>query len=619
LGAQRFLCAAAVLHVFLALGLFAAGRAHVAPTLIDRDGIIGSFAFDSYDYRGQASRLAEILRQEGAAAWAAEPAPLHVKVISIQFAILGPLFGYGTLSAEPFNLLCYIAILGVALVLGREIGGERTGLLAAGVIAVWPTFLLHTLQLLKDPFFVTCALVLVLCVTVWLTRTLGPRGFLATAAMTVGALSLILIVRSTFAVFILALFLMGFTLLVIRAVRERRPLYWNMICPLLILIVSGLLLFLYATTVGQKTKQLSNQGGQSKAVAGEGVRVPTVVTYLPHRQSEDGSPTFANRFYESASSVALKVGSVRERFADVYSQSGSNIDSRVRFGDLKGLLLYLPRAFKIGCWAPFPATWVAPGKRVGSAWMLLAGLETLVMYLFELLALAAVLQPPRRLAAWLLLSISALGVTMLALVVPNVGALYRFRYAFWMLLIILGAKGFEVMLASWRLRPGWGGVLSLFDGSRIKRTAISIGLICVLAIAFSRPPQADPVANHAHSGLPNQATVPPGTKNIARTDFTSRGLDLVNLTPSTIQAVYISPSGSGGWEENVLGGSSQLAASQTVGISFNGQEQASLWDIRVESVGKYHAEWKGLDLRGVSKITLLLSMVGEPVAVAQVE
>jgi len=94
------------------------------------------------------------------------------------------------------------------------------------------------------------------------------------------------------------------------------------------------------------------------------------------------------------------------------------------------------------------------------------------MYLFELLALVAVLRPPRRLAAWLLLCISAVGVTLLALVVPNVGALYRFRYTFWVLLIVLGTKGFEALLkSSGRMRPSLGGVLSLFDGSSIKRVA----------------------------------------------------------------------------------------------------------------------------------------------------
>jgi len=635
---KRLLIAAALLHVVLAVGLFSAGRAHIAPGVIDRDGIIGSFAFDSYDYQREAARLVEIFRQVGVTAWVAEPAPLHVKVISIQFVILGPLFGYGILSAEPFNLLCYVLILGVTLALGREIGGDRVGLLAAGVVALWPTFLLHTMQLLKDPFFIACALVLVLCVAAWLTRTFGPRGALATGTLTAVVVSLLLVVRFTFAVIILALFLVGFALLVVRQLRERRPLYWNMICPLLILGIGALLLAFQVTGGGQKLKHYpSDQGGQPKAIPGEGLRVLTVVSYLPRPKFEEGPPAYSDRFSAPANRMAVRVGSVRERFAAVYSQAGSNIDPGKKFSDLKSLLVYLPRAFEIGFFAPFPTTWIASGKQVGSAGRLLAGGETLIIYLFELLALVAVLRAPHRLAAWLLLSISAFGVTLLAIVVPNVGALYRFRYTFWVLLIVLGAKGFEKMRAgrsrtadkhvdappeallasAGRTRPGPRGVLSLFGWSWISRVAVGVGLIGIFAIACSR--SLGPIVAQVDSGLQVQRKESPATTNIAAVGPARRlGFDLANFSGSELRVVYISPSDSRGWEENVLG-SSQLGDGETADISFDAQERAALWDIRVESGGKYYAEWKGLDLRGVSRITLLLRVVGEPVAVAQVE
>ncbi|HWT00344.1 MAG TPA: hypothetical protein VN256_08860, partial [Pyrinomonadaceae bacterium] len=158
--ARRLLAAAALLHVALAVGLFWAGRAGVAPGLIDRDGIMGSFAFDSYEYQRGAARLAGVLKESGVAAWAAEAGPVHVKLLSIQFALLGPLFGHGTLSAEPLNLLCYLAVVGLTFFLGREVGGARAGRLAGWAVALWPTFLLHTLQLLKDPLFVAAALAL---------------------------------------------------------------------------------------------------------------------------------------------------------------------------------------------------------------------------------------------------------------------------------------------------------------------------------------------------------------------------------------------------------------------------------------------------------------------------
>lgn len=446
--ARRLLAAVALLHVALAVALFAAARARVAPSLVDRDGVMGSFAFDSYEYREGAARLAQVLRREGVAAWARAEEPLHVKLISVEFALLAPLFGEGTLSAEPFNLACYVAVVALTLALGREVGGARAGALAAWAVALLPSLLLHTLQLLKDPLFVAVALALVLCATTWLTRTYAPRGAILTGALAAFAVSLLVVVRPTFAVFIFALALVGFALLVVRQLRERRVLHWNMACPLLVLAASGLLLLhSHAPRRAERLKHFpSDGGGQPKSVAGDGEQVPSVVTYLPRAQDEQ--TTYAGRLRESADRAAVRIGSVRSRFAALYAGSGSNVDTGVTFRRLGDLLLYLPRAFEIGCCAPFPATWATAGARTGSAGRLLSGAETLFMYATELLALVAVLRPPRRIAAWLLLSVSAFGVTLMALVVPNVGALYRFRYTFWVLLVVLGAKGLDTLVAS---------------------------------------------------------------------------------------------------------------------------------------------------------------------------
>lgn len=456
-GGRRLLTAAAVLHVALALGLHWAGRAQVAPGLIDRDGIMSSFAFDSYEYQGGAARLADVLRKDGVAAWAAASQPVHVRLISLQFALLGPLLGYGPLSAEPFNLLCYLAVVGLTLLLGREVGGARAGLLAAGAVALWPTFLLHTLQLLKDPLFIAGTLALVLCVTTWLTRTYNRVGAAAACALMGATILLLLLIRFNFAVVIFALVLVGAALLVVRQINERRVLYWNMAAPSLILATGALLLLLLPflrPPIGQRLKHYPPDGGGApKTAVGAGERIPTVVTYLPRALAEGGSePSRVGRLMAAANRGAHRLGSVRHRFSAFYAEAGSGVDRDVRFADLKSVLFYLPRAFEIGWWAPFPNTWVASGRRVGSAGKLLSGAETLVMYAVELLALVAVLRPPRRLASWLLLAVTAFGLTALGLVVPNIGALYRFRYVFWVLLIVLGAKGCESILASRGLR-----------------------------------------------------------------------------------------------------------------------------------------------------------------------
>ena len=449
----KVLLEAALLHITLALGLFWAGRMQLAPGFIDRDGIVASFAFDSFEYQRDAMRLAEVFRQRGVIAWVREPELVHVKLISILFALLGPLFGYTPLTAEPFNLLCYLSIIGLTLALGQEIGNARIGQLAAGVVALWPTLLLHSLQLLKDPLFIAAALALVLCVTSWLTRTYGPRRAIVTGAITLVTVLLLLFVRSSFAIVILGVVLFGFVLLVLRQLVERRPLYWNMVGPLFILGVGALLLGFQSTGGGQKFKHYpSTETGEAKAGVSRGTQLRSAVSYLPPTNHERSPTTYTGKLSDRSHRMALRIGSVRDRFSARYSKSGSNVDSNVRIRDLKGLLSYLPRAFVVGCCAPFPTMWLVAGQRVGSAGKLLSGAETLIMYVTGLLALFAVVRPPHRLAASLLLSITILGVTVLGLVVPNIGALYRFRYVFWVLLIILGVKGFEVIRRSVRQR-----------------------------------------------------------------------------------------------------------------------------------------------------------------------
>lgn len=596
---RRLVAAAAVLHVALAVTLFWAGRAQIVPSFLDRDGIMESFAFDSYEYQRGAVRLAGILKESGLRAWAAEPEPAHVKLIAIQFALLSPLFGYSTLSAEPFNLFCYVAILCLVLLLGREVGGRRVGLAAAGVVALWPTFLLHTTQFLKDPLFIVGALALILIVTTWLTRTYNWVSAAGMGALMTAATALLLLIRHKFGVIIFAVVFFAFALLVVRQVLERRLLYWNLISPLLILVVGTLTIF-SLTATGYKLKQYpSSRSGQLKAVAGPGKQAPSVIYYKssvsPDRTK--APPTYTARLSEAAERITADLGETRHRYNVGSPESGSAIDLDVEFKSSKDLVLYLPRAFQIGLWAPFPNTWLGAGTRVGSAGRLLSGVETLAIYLCQFLALLSLWREPRSLSSWLLLLIIIFGVTALALVVSNVGTLYRFRYLFWILLIILGVKGLGNVSA--RLKEGTSGSLNL--GGGLKKTAIVF--ICLFTAAVSSSCSSRAISTNDSNEARHAS---PGSL-----DFT-----LVNFTGLTIHVVYASPHDSPGWEENVLGGE-LLLDGDSVEIKFSPEEKAAVWDIRAEDKdGKNFAEWKNLDLRQISKLTL---SVDKGVAIAEAE
>jgi phosphoglycerol transferase MdoB-like AlkP superfamily enzyme len=51
----------------------------------------------------------------------------------------------------------------------------------------------------------------------------------------------------------------------------------------------------------------------------------------------------------------------------------------------------------------------------------------------------------RELSAWFLVVFIGTGILALGLAVNNVGALYRFRYPFWILMVILGAGGIDLL------------------------------------------------------------------------------------------------------------------------------------------------------------------------------
>src|SRR6185436_14784369 len=83
--------------------------------------------------------------------------------------------------------------------------------------------------------------------------------------------------------------------------------------------------------------------------------------------------------------------------------------------------------------------WIQRGT-FGRAGRLLSGAETLAMYFLYLAAFVCVWRNRRQLELWLLFLVATIGTIALGLVVVNAGALYRLRYVFWIMFIIMAAE-----------------------------------------------------------------------------------------------------------------------------------------------------------------------------------
>ena len=613
---SRLLAAAAVLHILLALTLFIAARTQVASNLIDRSGIVNSFASDGAKYQPRAIELVEILKQQGIKAWLTEGAPANVKLLSLEFVALGPLFGYSTLSAEPLNLISYLAIISLTFLIAMEFGSRRAALICAGLVALWPTLLLHTLQLLKDPLFIAGALALILCVTTWLTRfyTSAMAGWVT--GLLVGVILTLLLIRFDFALIIVALALLGFAFLLVRQMIERRWLVLNTASSTVVVLVTVAVIVVIVNSHDKKQHVIeaiknypSNVIGVLKSVATDRIRLPTVVTLA--RRDQSGNPTGAEQF---ADRLAAGVGDIRSRFILFDSDSGSSIDGEVQVNNFKSLVLYAPRALEIGSFAPFPNRWFEAGKRVGRTGRLISGIETFGFYVLEMVAAVGMISDRRSLARWWLVFVVMFGVTAIALVVPNVGALYRFRYTFWIVVLILGVTGLENIFAEWIRRPSnrraAGKTISV--ASALTRQ-LSVGFACVLvamsALSCSRP-----------SAESRATLVSSAQKQIAAALLSSapRSVTIVNSTGATIHTVFLSPSDSQDWQENILG-MNYFDNGDSLKVAINGNASDVAWDLRIEDRDRHYAEWKGMHINNISTITLRVEVREKATVIAQVE
>src|SRR3569832_1469195 len=169
----RYVLLAAVIHIILAITIFLLGHFRVAPNTFDLNGVGLTFAIDSTTYQRVASDLVDEWRNSGFNAWLNAKAPLHSRLYSISFASFGKLVGHNILAAEPLNLFYYLSILTCVYFLGREVFDARTGFLAATIVALWPTFLFSSTQLLRDPLAIACLLALMLVLVFVLGRKIA--------------------------------------------------------------------------------------------------------------------------------------------------------------------------------------------------------------------------------------------------------------------------------------------------------------------------------------------------------------------------------------------------------------------------------------------------------------
>ena len=412
---RRLLLIAALLHIILVITITVVGKARLLPNTFDANGVGVAFALDSVSYREQALYMASQLREGRVRDWInyrAKLATFHARVYSISYALLGWLLGEGILALEPVNLFYYLTMLGLTYLIGASAFSPSIGRLAAIAIGLWPSLLMFTTQLLRDPMYICCFLLLVWILIACIKGLSSWRGVGIYTAAGIAALSLVLLARAAMWEIVLLTVLLAASICFLSQMRARRLDLRTSVAVLLLCV--AVFLLPRVMSGGRVVDRYEQALARNPAV---------------HATPNNGSPW---------SKMATQIGWARHVFIVAYPDSGSNLDADEELRTAGDIVRYLPRALELGLLAPFPSMWFAPGAKVGLSGRLVIGAEMVVLYGMLVLSVVTVVRERRRLLVWFLFLTSVLACTILALVVVNAGALYRLRYPYFIPIILLG-------------------------------------------------------------------------------------------------------------------------------------------------------------------------------------
>lgn len=413
----------ATFHLSVTTTVFLVGRFQLLPSQFTTSGV-GYFAADGLYYQTEIDLLSGWLANGQFNVWVNTQVEYHDKLYSISSLLFRPITNFNILTIEPLNNFYYVLVVVLVFFLTDTAFGRRVAFVSAALVALWPSWLLHTTQPLREPLLEAAILTFFLGICFTLTRTMNWRRGLLCGLMVVMAAAVIWIVRLSMWDVIRASTVLAVALLLLAQFRQRRFMTGNTVAIVLLVIAVAAI-----PAVSREIGKLN----------------PGIVGVQERRPIHKGKVVFGTTASElQQATIWDRISERRKGYLGTNGREvvpGSTIDIDQQFHTLGDILRFLPRAFVIGAFAPFPNMWFSPGMEVGFSGRILSGVETLLTYVLELLALVGLWKSRDKLMSWFIAAIFALGVVGLGLIVANIGSLYRYRYAFWILLVPLGIFG----------------------------------------------------------------------------------------------------------------------------------------------------------------------------------
>lgn len=432
---------------------------HVFPALHAGNGLLNC-SFDSMGFHKLAVDLASRIHAHGWSAWQLKPEGHVVAGIASIFYVFLP----DARILIPLNAALHAsAALVFVNLLNLFINNKFRSILCALPFLIFPSNLQWTAQLHKDIFSVLGVVVLLygMVLLARLDSYKSEKRYFTNFIPIIFCLcgfALIYLVRSYILAIIMPFMTLFFSSLFAISLiwMFRKKISWQKA----MLIVFSIILILISFMLAQ-------------AHSADPVESAARTWIIAERRSEQNisaaieDPTAAkvdvetmtkkydiDKYWKSSSWLPLFIDRkvaciaiIRRGFRGSTPEAKSNIDNDIGFGSIKDILIYLPRAAQIAFLSPFPNQWLSKGTYQASSLMRrVSACEMIVVYFSLLFLPYSIWHWRKRVEIWIISAFCAYLLLAHAMVVCNIGTLYRMRYVYITTLAALGIAGFMAFL-----------------------------------------------------------------------------------------------------------------------------------------------------------------------------
>jgi len=374
---------------------------------------------DSVYFHSVAMDLAKSIKLHGWGAWTVWPATGATGNV----AILGALyvfFGNEPSLIIPINAVMHatsgilIYLVGCAFWPGRV--GMYAGIITSILFIIFPSALNWYGQVHKDGYVILGMLIILYS---WIcgleSQSKTKRTLWILAGTTLGMLLVIfvrpynlkLLIFAAVCIFILLIFVSF-----LKCLKNK----WNLLVCFFAAIIILVMGAFYTTDMDNS----------------DVIPIPESISFMRWNwHNSNWIPDKLEHYIETAAKIR-----VSNIYYGISVSAKSLVDKSIRPDDAFSVAVYLPRALEVAFFSPFPVTWVESL----SVTRIVAIFETLIWYLF-FPGVFLTLYYKRSPAIYMVVIFGLVFLAVYGFIIPNVGTLYRIRYLYLFLFMLLGVMG----------------------------------------------------------------------------------------------------------------------------------------------------------------------------------